>query len=308
MKLGLSIPHIGVNATRENIIQLAQGAEKGGIDSLWVAERKLWPINPRTKYPGTPDGSLPVAFQNVLDPLSTLSFVAANTTKILLGTSVIDVPMHNPVDIGRDFATLDVLSEGRAIAGFGIGWSKDEYDISNVPFENRGKREDEFLEAIKKVWIDDIVEFDGEFYKIPQSKIGPKPIQKPYPKILLGGFNQKTFQRIAKYANGWLGALFGPIETLDQVIDEFKQTVQNSNKNPDDFEVTILTFPQISESSWQGEGTRLPMTGTVDEIGGDIEELKKRNIDRIILGESAGENYDVSQTLDYAKELKKFAD
>ena len=96
--------------------------------------------------------------------------------------------------------------------------------LSNIPFEKRGKREDEFLEAIKKVWTDDIVEFDGEFYKIPSSKIGPKPIQKPYPKILLGGFNPKTFQRIVKYADGWLGALVGPLETLDQMITGLKDS------------------------------------------------------------------------------------
>ena len=118
---------------RTKLNSICKEAEESGIDSLWVLERLLWPINPQSPYPATPDGSLPSDYQNVLDPLDTLSFVVANTKRILLGTSVIDMLFHNPVVLGRRFATLDILSEGRAICGLGIGWSKDEYqDFSNT--------------------------------------------------------------------------------------------------------------------------------------------------------------------------------
>jgi alkanesulfonate monooxygenase SsuD/methylene tetrahydromethanopterin reductase-like flavin-dependent oxidoreductase (luciferase family) len=128
LKVGVSLPQAGQQATRENVIQMAKNAESEGFDSLWVFERLLWPINPQTPYGGTPDGSLPIEYQNILDPLETLTFVAANTNKIALGTSVMDMLFHNPVVLARRFATLDVLSEGRSIAGFGIGWwLKDEY-------------------------------------------------------------------------------------------------------------------------------------------------------------------------------------
>jgi alkanesulfonate monooxygenase SsuD/methylene tetrahydromethanopterin reductase-like flavin-dependent oxidoreductase (luciferase family) len=90
----------------------------------------------------------------VFDPLETLSYVAANTNKIALGTSVIDMLFHNPVILARRFATLDVLSEGRTICGLGIGWSKDEYQVSNIPFKERGKRADEFIQALKRIWTD----------------------------------------------------------------------------------------------------------------------------------------------------------
>ena len=127
MKIGLALPHLGPEATKENILQIAVDAEKEGLDSLWVAERLLWPLNPQTPYPASPAGSLPTFYQNVFDPLGTLTFVAAHTNKIALGTSVIDMLFHNPIILARRFATLDVLSEGRSIAGLGIGWSKDEY-------------------------------------------------------------------------------------------------------------------------------------------------------------------------------------
>src|SRR5919201_1785682 len=140
MKIGITLPHLGPNATKENILKIALDAEKEGLDSIWVVERLLWPLKPHTPYPGAPDGSLPTFYQNVHDPLETLSYVSANTNKIALGTSVIDMLFHNPVILARRFATLDVLSEGRAVCGLGVGWLKDEYQASNIPFEQKGKR------------------------------------------------------------------------------------------------------------------------------------------------------------------------
>jgi alkanesulfonate monooxygenase SsuD/methylene tetrahydromethanopterin reductase-like flavin-dependent oxidoreductase (luciferase family) len=150
MKIGITLPHLGPNATKENILKIALDADKEGFDSVWVGERLLWPLKLQTLYPGTPDGRLPTFHQNVLDPLETLTYVAANTNKIALGTCVIDMLFHNSVVLARRFATLDVLSEGRAIAGFGIGWSKDEYHASNIPFEHKGERADEFIQLLKK--------------------------------------------------------------------------------------------------------------------------------------------------------------
>jgi alkanesulfonate monooxygenase SsuD/methylene tetrahydromethanopterin reductase-like flavin-dependent oxidoreductase (luciferase family) len=127
MKVGIVLPQTGQQATKDNVIELAQKSEKEGFDSLWVFDRLLWPLEPQTPYRGTADGSLPDDMQNVFDPLGTLIFVAAKTEKIALGTCVVDMLFHNPVILARRFATLDVLSGGRVICGLGIGWSKDEY-------------------------------------------------------------------------------------------------------------------------------------------------------------------------------------
>ena len=216
MKIGITLPQFGPDATKENILKIAVGAEKEGFDSIWVGERLLWPLKPQTPYPGTADGNLPTFQQNVLDPLETLTYVAANTNKIALGTSVIDMLFHNPAILARRFATLDVLSEGRAICGLGLGWSKDEYQASNIPFEHKGKRADEFVQVLKKIWTDDVVEFKGKYYNIPASKIGPKPIQKPHIPIYLAGFVPNTFMRIAKYADGWLPSMGGPLDFIEK--------------------------------------------------------------------------------------------
>lgn len=314
MKVGLVLPQAGQQATRENVIQMAKNAESEGFDSLWVFERLLWPINPQTPYVATPDGSLPIEYQIMLDPLETLTYVAANTNKIALGTSVIDMLFHNPVILARRFATLDILSEGRSIAGFGIGWSKDEYQASNIPFQNRGKRADEFIQVLKRIWTDDVVEFKGKYYSIPASKIGPKPIQKPHPPVYLGGFSPNTFSRIVNYdTNGWLAVVGGPLEYLDNTIKTIKDIANKANKDPNKFKVILLahlnvTLDSKSQSTTTNEDQRFPFTGTIDQIGNDIKRIKQMDIDHIIFGYVfVPIGRDVNKILDLTKQLAKFA-
>jgi probable F420-dependent oxidoreductase len=311
LKIGITLPQAGQQATRENVIQMAKNAEKEGFDSLWVFERLLWPINPQTPYPVTPDGSLPIEYQIMFDPLETLTYVTAHTNKIALGTSVIDMLFHNPVVLARRFATLDVLSEGRAICGLGIGWSKDEYQASNIPFKDKGKRADEFVQVLKRIWTDDVVEFKGKFYNISASKIGPKPIQKPHPPIYLGGFSPNTYSRIVNYdTNGWLGLIAGPLEYLDNTIKTIKDIANKANKDPNNFKVILLTHPNIVDSKNQStnDSQRFPLTGTIDQAGSDIQRIKQMGIDHIIFGYNfipLGRNLD--KMLDITKQLSKFA-
>jgi probable F420-dependent oxidoreductase len=315
LKVGLVLPQAGQQATRENVIQMAKNAESEGFDSLWVFERLLWPINPQTPYVATPDGSLPIEYQIMLDPLETLTYVAANTNKIALGTSVMDMLFHNPVILARRFATLDILSEGRSIAGFGIGWSKDEYQASNIPFQNRGKRADEFIQVLKRIWTDDVVEFKGKYYNIPASKIGPKPIQKPHPPVYLGGFSPNTFSRIVNYdTNGWLAVVGGPLEYLDNTIKTIKDIANKANKDPNKFKVILLAHLNVALDS-KGQSTtttnedqRFPFTGTIDQIGNDIKRIKQMDIDHIIFGYVfVPIGRDVNKILDLTKQLVKFA-
>ena len=315
MKVGLVLPQAGQQATRENVIQMAKNAESEGFDSLWVFERLLWPINPQTPYVATPDGSLPIEYQIMLDPLETLTYVAANTNKIALGTSVIDMLFHNPVILARRFATLDILSEGRSIAGFGIGWSKDEYQASNIPFQNRGKRADEFIQVLKRIWTDDVVEFKGKYYSIPASKIGPKPIQKPHLPVYLGGFSPNTFSRIVNYdTNGWLAVVGGPLEYLDNTIKTIKDIANKANKDPNNFKVILLAHLNVAldsksqSTTTTNKGQRFPFTGTIDQIGNDIKRIKQMDIDHIIFGYVfVPIGRDVNKMLDLTKQLAKFA-
>jgi probable F420-dependent oxidoreductase len=309
MKVGMFLPQVGEYATKENILYIAKEAEKEGVDSLWVLDRLLWPLKPKTPYAATHDGTLPVEYQNVLDPLTTLTYVAGVTERILLGTSIIDMFFQNPVQLGKRFATLDVLSDGRTIAGLGIGWSKDEYEVSGVPYKDKGTRADEFLQVLKKIWTDEIVEFKGQFYNIPASKIGPKPLQEPHPPILLGGFSQKTFTRIVNYANGWIGiAGFGPLEQLEQMINGLKESTRKLDKDPSNIGIYIGSYPNVLESPVSSNETRSPMTGTIEQIGSDIEQIKAMGTNHIFFGYMFSSiSKDMKKMVEVTKQLARFA-
>lgn len=307
MKVGIRLPQTGEHAKPENVIYLAEAADKSGFDSLWVLERLLWPISPQTHHPSTPTGNFPQDWQIVFEPLELLSFVAAITKRIYLGTSVIDMLFHNPVILAKRFATLDVLSDGRALAGLGLGWSKDEFLASNIPFEHRGRRADEFIRLLKSIWSDETIEFNGQFYTIPPSKIGPNPPQKPHLPIYLGGSSPSTFSRMAKYANGWIGVVRNDLDQLQITLDLLRREVVNPNRNSADFEIVVIIYPNVTELSTE-EAKRLAFTGTMEQIRNDIDRLKKMGVGHIILNynRSLIEN-DMNAIIDTSKQILTYA-
>jgi probable F420-dependent oxidoreductase len=310
MKVGITLPQVGETATRKNVIELAKISEIEGIDSLWVLDRLLYPLSPQTSYRGTQSGTLPPSAQNVFDPIELLTFTAANTKKIALGTSVVDMLFHNPVVLAKRFATLDVLSEGRLICGLGIGWSKDEYQACNVPFRQRGKRAIEFVEVLKRLWLDDIVEFKGQFYTIPASKAGPKPIQKPHPPIFLGAWSPQAFLRIVKSkANGWLASMgvgVRSLKYLENNMRTLKDLFDRTNGINNNFRVIVLTYPQTAFKS-SATGERIPFTGSIDQIGNDVQKVKEMGVDHIIFCYLfSKENKNSLQAVYLTKELSEF--
>src|SRR5271154_4438888 len=179
MKLGLGLPHHGVEATPQRIVEFAQRAEALGFDSLWVFERLLRALEPAE------GGRTPECYANVFAPVETLTYVAAHTSTIRLGTSVIAALFHVPVLLGRRLATLDHLSAGRLVVGLGQGWSADEFATANVPMRRRGSGFEEFIEALRATWGPDPISYQGRFYRIAASQVSPTPPQPGGPPILI---------------------------------------------------------------------------------------------------------------------------
>jgi probable F420-dependent oxidoreductase len=202
MRIGFALPNIGPVATLEAVIAVAERAEDLGYDSLWTIQRLLYPVKLQRPYP-LGDGSLPDMHKHALDPLEALTFAAARTKRIALGTSVLDIPYYNPVMLARRLTTLDFLSQGRIRVGLGLGWNKDEVDAVGADFKQRGAMADEFLQVLKAIWTTNPVKFHGKFYQLPESYIGPKPVQKPHPPIYMAAFVPRALSRLAKYADGW---------------------------------------------------------------------------------------------------------
>jgi alkanesulfonate monooxygenase SsuD/methylene tetrahydromethanopterin reductase-like flavin-dependent oxidoreductase (luciferase family) len=183
--VGIALPQYGTIASPETILRVAVEAEKMGLASLWVSDRLLLPTRPKDTFDGDP---WPEIFATVYDPIEMLTFVAARTRRVKLGTSVMQALFQNPVTLARRFATIDRLSDGRAIAGLGQGDFRDEFEASNVPLKRRGRGFEELVRAMRAVWSPDPVSFTGEFYNIPESRIGPKPVQSGGIPLLLGAF------------------------------------------------------------------------------------------------------------------------
>jgi probable F420-dependent oxidoreductase len=279
MKVGFALPNIGPLGSRESVTQVAQRAEKLGYDSLWTIERLLWPVNPQTPYPVTPDGSLPEPYQHVLDPLETLTFAAACTSRVGLGTSVLDIPYYNPVVLARRIATLDILSAGRARVGLGLGWSQDEFDAVGASMKERGARADEFLAVMKAIWTEDPVEFSGKFYRVPKSVIQAKPITKPHPPIYMAAFAPPALKRLATMADGWNPVAI-PVEGMKQMFDGAREMAKAAGRDPDALKMVVRANVEVSKKPL-GDN-RMIFTGTLDQIHEDVEGCKKIGADELI--------------------------
>jgi len=271
VRFGFALPQIGSPAGPEALVMVAKRAEDLGFDSLWVLDRLLWPVNPRAPYP-IGDGSLPVQYKNVLDPVETLTFTAAHTSRIALATGVLNLPWYNPVLLARRLTTLDILSGGRLRVGFGIGWSPDEYEAAGATWQDRGKRADESIELLKKVWTTDPVEFHGKHYRIPKSFIGPKPVQKPHPPIYMAAFTPSAMKRVAAEADAWLPVGI-PLSEVGAMFDGIKNMARETGRDPSKLELIVTAGVEIHKTPIEKERTEF--TGTLEQIGEDFATARK---------------------------------
>jgi probable F420-dependent oxidoreductase len=198
MKLGLFGLNMGRFAAPEVMVPAAQAAEAAGYESLWCGEHVALPD------PRTPASPLPPQHAT-LDPVVAFAHLAAATKQIRLATGIIILPQRNPVVLAKELTTLDVLSQGRLIFGVGVGYLKEEFEAIGVPFAERGARTDENLAAILALWTMEKPAFAGRFVRFSSVDAQPRPVQRPHPPIVVGGWSEAAFRRAARSANGWYG-------------------------------------------------------------------------------------------------------
>ncbi len=265
MRLGFALPQIGQWAGPDSLARVATDAEQLGFDSLWVLERTLVPVEPRVPYVG--GRPLPDALRTVLDPLECLGYVAALTSRVVLGTSVLNLPWYNPVLLARQLTTLDVLSNGRLALSFGIGWAPEEYEAAGVPFEGRGQRFEEVLAALKTIWTHDPVEFDGQLFSIARSSIGPKPVQRPHPPIFIAGFTPAGLERVARLGDGWNPANLPPSK-MAEMFAEIRALAAKAGRDPAALSLLVRANTQVHEQELGDD--RPTFAGTPGQIAGDV--------------------------------------
>lgn len=228
MRLGLHALGIGTGAQRDIIDQVARVAEELGFSTLWAGEHVAMFDRQKSRYPYADDGRIAVpAEADWLDPLITLSFAAAATTRIGLATGVLLLPEHNPLLLAKQVASLDSLSGGRLRLGVGVGWSREEFDALGIPFARRGARATEYAAAMRTLWREDVASFEGEFTQFENVRLNPKPHMDRRIPITLGGNSDAALRRVAAWGDGWYGfnledvdAVRGQIQTLRQLCAE----------------------------------------------------------------------------------------
>jgi probable F420-dependent oxidoreductase len=307
MKLGFALPHIGPVATEENIRVVAQEAERLGYDSLWTNERVLVPVEQKTPYPVNPDGKLNKEYEDTWEHLSVLTYVAALTSRIRLGVSVINLPFYNPVMLGRRAATIDRLSGGRLDLGVGLAWSEDECDVNNVPFRERGRIGEEAMHALKAVWGPDPVEFHGRYFNIPPSAIGPKPLQQPHPPLVIGAFAPRALSRAGRLADAFTGCC-APVDALLAMQGAVEQAARDAGRDPDALPTVIRCLVTRTDEPLPEEG-RLVCCGTWDQIRSDVRRLQEGGIDEVFFDVAfQPDNRDQRSLLGYLERFRGIAE
>jgi probable F420-dependent oxidoreductase len=271
VKLGYFVPQMGPAAGPDAITAVARRAEEVGYDSVWVTERTLLPLNPSVPYPATPDGSLPDIYKTVLDPLTTLVWAAAHTSSVHLGTSVLNVPWYNATLLARELTTIDILSGGRLRVGFGMGWSTDEYRAAGTEWRTRARKADETIEALKAIWTQDPVEFDGEFLSIPRSVIGPKPVQKPHPPIYMAAYTPQAMARVARFADAWM-PVGVPLDGMQAMLASIRETAASHGRDGDAIALVVRANLFITDAPIEKD--RFIFTGTLEQIAEDVAASK----------------------------------
>lgn len=301
MKIGVFVPNVGPSAEPAALVRLARHAEQAGFDGVWVADRLLYPVAPRNRYPATADGVLPSYYRRILDPLATLTFLAAHTERVTLGTAILDVPFYNPVVVGRTLASVDVLSGGRLALGCGQGWSEDEFEAVGLPAKRRGARTDEFLQVLKKVWTDDPVEHRGELFAVPRSVIGLKPVQKPHPPIYLAAFSDAALKRAATVADGWMPARV-PHDVLERRLAQCRAWAKDAGRDPARFALQVVAIPEITASPLGPD--RAPFSGTPEQLRDDVVRTRALGAEGLIFQiELGGAPDEIAAAMDRVRAL-----
>ncbi len=285
MKIGFFAVGIGPSADPEIIALTARTAEHCGFHSLWAPEHVVLIDQYSSQYPYSKDGKLPMTTKvDILDPFATLTFAAAHTNTIRLGTGICLIPERNPVVSAKEIASVDKLSGGRFDLGVGVGWLAEEFTAVGVPWERRAERTREYLKAMKLLWTEEEPEFKGEFCSFPKVRMYPKPVQKPHPPIVFGGESTPALKRVAEVGDGWFGVNV-TVEDAKSKIARIKQYAQAAGRDPGKLSFSVspgLGLPVEMDmiKQYRDAGVQQVVVGAIPRdpqgIKGEIERLAEK--------------------------------
>ncbi|MEM7408134.1 MAG: LLM class F420-dependent oxidoreductase [Pseudomonadota bacterium] len=244
MKFGLRYCNIGRYADPVLTVELAQAGEEAGFDSAWCVEHTVVPEGYASVYPYAPSGRMPGTEREFVlpDPLIWMAWVASATRTLKLGTAILILPQHNPVHVAKQVATIDYLSGGRTMLGIGVGWLREEFDALGVPFDDRGRRADEYIEVLRELWSSDSPTFQGEFVQFENAHCQPQPVNGRVP-IIIGGDSKPAARRAGRLGDGYFPARGSQLELLSLA----RETAVKHGRDPDALEITTSLPDSLDE-------------------------------------------------------------
>ena len=279
MKVGFGIPNNQGVEDPNDLVALAATAERLGFSSVWVREHLF-----HSSYVAERLGDRPYH-----DALTVLTAIACATKTVRLGTSVLVLPWHDPARLGKMVATLDHLSGGRVSLGVGVATTRDEFENLGVDFTTRGRRMDEILGALQALWTEETPEFAGEFYRYSGLKFSPKPLQTPYPPLLIGGSSPAALRRVARFGDGWHTLRQSPRQVADGLARIIELT-EAAGRDP-----AALHYSLTAPLRFTGKDPSAPvpdrtaLTGTAADIAETIRAYRAAGLDEIVVGVSAAD-------------------
>jgi probable F420-dependent oxidoreductase len=276
MRIGFFAPHVGPGSSRAAVDRACALADELGADTLWAVDHIAFPYGFRAVYPYATHefGESPDKPLVWWDCLSVLSYLAARTERVKIGTGVLVLPYRHPVATAKAVATIDVLSCGRVLFGVGVGWLQDEFEALQLEaFENRGAVTDEQLRIMKAIWTDERASFDGRFYRFPALSVTPKPEQRPHPPILVGGNSRPALRRTVEFGDGWHALMLLPSEMV--LHRERLRSIAAEAGRTGDIPVSLLVATHLTRDASMLAGLddahrRQSMVGTVEQV---VEQL-----------------------------------
>jgi len=252
MDFDIWLPTANPFATPQFLAAVAREAEARDVHCIWVGEHVVTFEQYASKYPYAEDGQAPIPpGSGLLEPFTTLAFLAGITTSVRLGTAMCLLPQRNPVYSAKEVATVDWLSGGRVDLGIGVGWLREEFEAVDVPWDQRGARTDEYLEVLRALWCDDPSSFSGVHYTLPPCNLHPKPVQDPHPPIHIGGESAPAMRRVARVGQGWHTFNRAPADVPDAMA-KLESLLAEHGRTRGDITVTVCPYfkpldPSITE-------------------------------------------------------------
>lgn len=272
MKFGVALgalnPHFFLEVTLE--------AEQLGYESVWLPEHLVFPMEMGgSPFPGDDHPPVPPSTP-VFDAFAYLSYLAGHTRTIRLGTNVYLLGLRHPFVAARAIQTLDIVSEGRAEIGVGAGWLREEWTAAGLDPRTRGRRLDEALSVCKRLWTEDVVAHDGEFYSFEAVMFEPKPVQRPHPPIHVGGESEAALHRAARSGSGWLGlhhdfaSVTKPVRRLHTLLAEY-------GREDEAFEIIVGATVESRDDAlrWQDAGVTRIITSPWRRSPEAVEGLRR---------------------------------